>query len=132
MRQWIEDLGLKLAALGLAVLLWAYVGAGHVMERRMDLRVAYLHLPAGAVLTGDVRTTLRVVLVGRKDRVLPLDGSDLKVEVSLKGLPVPAADFPVRASVPGLPKGVAAEVPSVLVSLAPTEGKPGKGTSKPR
>jgi len=119
MRGWFENLGLKLTALTLAVFLWAYVGSSEVLERSVDLRLVFTNQPAGAVLTGDVKSTLTVVLVGRREKVLPISPGALKIIATLKDVPVPVRDYPIKTLIDGLPKGVAAEAPALLVSLAP-------------
>jgi hypothetical protein len=114
---WFQDILLKLTALGLAVALWAYVGSSQVLERKMDLKAVFTDLPSGALLTEDVKSTVSFVLVGRREKILPLDPAVLKAVVSLKGLPVPVKDYPVRFAVQGIPKGVALDAAPVLISL---------------
>jgi len=68
MRWLLEDIGLKLTALILAFILWAFVGTNQVLERKMDLKAVFNDVPVGAVLTEDVRNTVPVILVGRRRR----------------------------------------------------------------
>jgi hypothetical protein len=117
MRWLFEDIGLKLTALTLAFILWAFVGTNQVLERKMDLKAVFTDVPTGAVLTEDVRNTVSVILVGRREKVLDLDPGNLKAQVSLKGLPVPVKDYPVKVVIQDLPKGVALDAAPVLISL---------------
>ncbi len=114
---WLQDIPLKLLALGLAVALWAYVGSNQVLERKVDLKAVFTDLPTGALLTEEVKSNVSFILVGRRERILPLDPGTLKAIVSLKGVPVPVRDYPVRFTVKGLPKGVALDAAPVLISL---------------
>jgi YbbR domain-containing protein len=116
-RFWLDDLGLKLAALLLAFALWLYVGTNQVLERRVDLKVVFTDLPANASLSNEVQSMVPVVLVGRKERVGSLETRDIKAVVSLQGVPVPVRDYPVKIQVSNVPKGVALDVPPFLVTL---------------
>jgi YbbR domain-containing protein len=125
-RALFDDIGLKLAALVLAFALWLYVGTNQVLERRVDLKVVFTDLPANAALSQDVQSVLPVVLVGRKERVGSLEARDLKALVSLQGVPVPVRDYPVKVQVANVPKGVAVDIPPLLVSLNGTQAVPKK------
>jgi hypothetical protein len=120
--RWLfEDIGLKLTALALAFVLWVFVGTNQVLERKMDLKVVFTDIPAGGVLTDDVRNTVPVILVGRREKVLGLDPGNLKAQVSLKGLGVPVKEYPVKVAIQDLPKGVALDAAPVLISLKASE-----------
>lgn len=125
-RALFDDIGLKLTALVLAFALWLYVGTNQVLERRVDLKVVFTDLPANAALSQDVQSILPVVLVGRKERVGSLEARDLKALVSLQGVPVPVRDYPVKVQVANVPKGVAVDIPPLLVSLSGTQAAASK------
>jgi YbbR domain-containing protein len=127
-RALFDDIGLKLTALVLAFALWLYVGTNQVLERRVDLKVVFTDLPANAALSQDVQSILPVVLVGRKERVGSLEARDLKALVSLQGVPVPVRDYPVKVQVANVPKGVAVDIPPLLVSLNGTQAAAPKKT----
>jgi|GEM_PF-1086893 YbbR domain-containing protein len=127
-----NDLGLKLVALLLAFGLWLYVGTHQVLERRVELKLVFTDLPAQAALAPDVTSTLTVLLVGRKDRIGALEARDLRATVSLLGVPVPVKDYPVKVQIAGIPKGVAADIPPLLVGLNAEKPIPKPAPKKPR
>ena len=129
-RFWFDDLGLKLAALLLACALWLYVGTNQVLERRVDLKVIFTDLPANASLSSEVQSTVPVVLVGRKERVGSFDPREMKAVASLQSVPVPSRDYPVKIQVSNIPKGVALDVPPLLVTLTNIKGVPTPMPSK--
>ena len=86
MNRWLfENLGLKILALFIAIALWAYVGTRQIIDRRVTVSVELTDIPPGVTVDPRVRTSVPVVLTGRKESVLDLDGDDLTAVVSLKG-----------------------------------------------
>ena len=120
MKRWIFDnLGLKILAVFIAFVLWAYVGSRQVLERRMTLHVELTDIPAGMAVDSSVRTTLPVLLTGRKDSLLDLDPDDLKAVVSLKGFQEGQKQVVVHPKIQPLPDGVNVSVADMTVSLTP-------------
>jgi YbbR domain-containing protein len=120
MKRWLfENLGLKAIALVVAVVLWAYVGSQQVLEQRATLQLTVADMPPGAALDTNVKTSIPVLLTGRKDSFKDLDLSALNVVVSLKGYQATPREIVVHPRVQPLPKGVLAEVPDLTLRLIP-------------
>ena len=126
-----ENFGLKVLAVLIAVVLWAYVGSRQVLERRMTLRIEYSDIPQGINLGSNVKTSLQTSLIGRKDTVLDISPEDLKATVSLKGYLVGQKEMLVHPKVQNLPAGVTANVLDFTVPLVvqdpPKDGSKKKG-----
>jgi len=73
-----------------------------------------------------VRTSVPVVLTGRKESVLDLDGDELTAVVSLKGSTSDQSEILVRPQVKTLPKDVTANVQALKIPLVPTKTKPNR------
>ncbi len=124
MKRWLfENLGLKLLALFITFSLWAYVGSRSIMERKITLHLELTDIPAGMRVDSNVRTTVPVILTGRKDTVLDLDPEDLSAVVSLKGYSTPKREILLRPKVQPLPGGVDATVNSISIRLIPLTNK---------
>ncbi|HVM32421.1 MAG TPA: hypothetical protein VMU88_04740 [bacterium] len=120
MKRWLfENLGLKLSALLIAVALWAYVGSRQVLDRRVTVHLQLTDIPAGMTVDSNLRPTLPVVLTGRKESILDLDGDDLTAIVSLKGYTPGKPDLAVRPLIRPLPIGVTASTADLTIHLVP-------------
>ncbi|HVZ79635.1 MAG TPA: hypothetical protein VHE12_02410 [bacterium] len=130
-RLFFENLGLKILAVLIAIVLWAYVGSRQVLERRLSLRIEYSEIPPRITLGSNVRTWVQVTLIGRKDSVLDINPEDLKATVSLKGYPVGQKEILVHPKVLNLPAGVIANVADFTVPLViQPEAKPSPGPAR--
>lgn len=120
MKRWIfENLGLKVMAVFIAFALWAYVGSRQVLDRKMTLHIEYTDIPTGMTMGSNVRTSIPVVLSGRKENLLDLDPDQLKAVVSLKGYQPGQKEMTVHPKVPDLPNGISSNVSDIQVPLAP-------------
>jgi len=120
MKRWLfENLGLKILAFLIAVALWAYVGSRQILENRMTLHLELTDVPPGMTVDSNVRTSIPVVLTGRKDSVLDIDPTELKAVVSLKGYQPDQKQMVVRPRVQPLPSGVIASTQDLTVHLVP-------------
>ena len=120
MKRWIFDnLGLKVLAVFIAFVLWAYVGSRQVLERRMTLHVELTDIPAGMTVDSSVRTNIPVLLTGRKDSLLDINPDDLKAVVSLKGFQPGQKQVVVHPRIQPLPDGVNVSVADLTVPLNP-------------
>jgi YbbR domain-containing protein len=120
MKRWIfENFGLKVLAVFIALALWAYVGSRQVVDRKMTLHIEFTDIPTGVTLGSNVKTSIPVLLNGRKESVLDLDQDDLKALVSLKGYLSGQREMTVHPRIEGLPSGVTANVSDFTVPLAP-------------
>jgi hypothetical protein len=119
MKRWfLENLGLKLLALFIALALWAYVGSRQVLERREKLPLELTDIPAGMKVDPSVKPDVSVVFRGRKDSVLEVDPADLKAVVSLTGYPIGKREMRIQPIVK-VPPGVSADAQSVTIRLLP-------------
>jgi hypothetical protein len=78
----LENIPLKLLALGCAVAIWAWVQSEQVVSRRVRVRVTYVW-PTELVQVDEVPTRLVVTLEGPQSVVLPLEARLLGMEVDL-------------------------------------------------
>ncbi len=122
MNRWLfENLGLKILALFIAIALWAYVGTRQIIDRRVTVSVELTDIPPGVTVDPRVRTSVPVVLTGRKESVLDLDGDDLTAVVSLKGTTPDESEVLVHPQVKPLPRDVAANVQPLKIPLIPAK-----------
>lgn len=133
MKRWLFDnLGLKLLALLIAVCLWAYVGSREVLDRKVIVHLQLTDIPQGMTVDASVRTTIPVLLTGRKENILDIDGDDLSAIVSLKNYVPGKQDLPVHPIIKPLPLGVTASTPDLTIHLVPVvkEAPPRRSKSK--
>jgi hypothetical protein len=114
-----ENFGLKVLAFLIALSLWAYVGSRQVLDRRISVHLELTDIPQGMTVDSNVKTTVPVVLTGRKESILDLDGEDLAAIVSLKAYAPPKLDVLVHPQIRPLPPGVTVDVPDVTIHLVP-------------
>ena len=120
MGRWLfQNIGLKLLALVIAFALWAYVGSRQVLDRKVTVGLELRDIPEGMTLDSDVRTSLPVVLSGRKDTVLDIDQEELKAVVSLRAAVPGQKEVVVHPRVQPLPAGVTASLLDLKVHLVP-------------
>ncbi len=123
MKRWIfQNLGLKVMAFVIAIALWAYVGSRQILERRLTLHLELTDIPAGMTVDSNVRTSIPINLIGRKESVLDLDPEDLKAVVSLKGYLPGQKEMVVHPRVQPLPPGVTVSSSDIPVHLVPLTG----------
>jgi YbbR domain-containing protein len=124
MRRWfLENLGLKAMAFFIALALWAYVGSRQVLEQKMTLNLELTDIPAGMMVDSNVKTTIPVVFVGRKDAILKLDPDGLTAVVDLKDFAPTKKDMIVHPTVrvQPLPSGVTIPATTIAVHLIPVQ-----------
>ena len=115
----LDNLGFKVLALFLAFILWAYVGSRQVLERKLTLHLELGDMPAGMTLDSNVKTSIPVVLTGRKESILDVDPDDLKATVSLKSYVEGQKVLVVHPKVQPLPEGVTANLSDITLHLVP-------------
>ena len=115
----LENLGLKILALFLASMLWAYVGSRQVLEMKLTLHLELNDMPGGMTLDSNVKTSIPVILTGRKESILDVDKEELKAVVSLKGYLTGQKDLVVHPKVQPLPSGVTANLSDITLHLVP-------------
>jgi hypothetical protein len=120
MKRWIlENLGLKMLAVLVAVGLWAYVGSRQIYMERRTIPVEFRDMPQGMTLDSGARTSVPVVLTGRTESFKELDRDDLKAVVSLKAYVSGQREMTVHPKVQPLPSGIKVELQDILVPLLP-------------
>ncbi len=118
MKRWLlENLGLKLLAVLIAVGLWAYVGSRQVYMERRTLPLEYRDMPPGVTLDSGAKTSVAVVLTGRTENFKELDRDELKAVVSLKAYLLGQREMTVRPKVLPLPAGIKADLQDLMVPL---------------
>jgi len=121
MRRFIlENSGLKLLSLFVALMLWVYIGTGQMLERRENVQLEFADIPSGLRLAPDVRTQVAVAFSGRRDPIRQLNPDEMKAVVSLKPGSGPGQDLRIVPRIRNLPKGIMADIPSLTVRLVPS------------
>jgi len=100
-------LGLKVAALALAILLW-FIVSGQEVERSLSVPVLYLPPPAGLQITGRPLQEVNVHIRGSYSQISELDRNDVSVVVDLAEGKEGAAVVPVTPNMVSAPLGVEA------------------------
>jgi YbbR domain-containing protein len=118
-RFFLDNLGLKLLALLIALCLWAYVGSREVLDRKVIVHLQLTDIPQGMTVDASVRTAIPVLLTGRKENILDIDGDDLSAIVSLRNYVPGKQDLPVHPVIRPLPLGVTASTPDLTIHLVP-------------
>lgn len=119
MKRWLfEDFGLKVSAVLIAFVLWAYVDLKQVLERKhLLLHFEVTDIPSGMALDPNTKTTVSVMLIGKD--VKDLEPDDLEATASLKGFPAGQQEIMVHPKIEDLPLGVTASVHDVKIDLTP-------------
>jgi hypothetical protein len=133
MKRWIfENFNLKVLAVFIAFLLWAYVDLKQVLDHKhLTLYVELTDIPAGMMLDPMVKTSVSVMLIGKN--VKDLEADDLDATASLKDVALDQEEVVVRPKILQLPEGVTASIHDLKVHLIPLDPsmeskkrKPGK------
>jgi YbbR domain-containing protein len=82
--QWhpFRYLGLKVAALALAILLW-FIVSGQAVERSVSVPLLYLHTPAGLQITGSPLQEVNVHIRGGYNQISQLGRNEVTVSADL-------------------------------------------------
>ncbi|HYO90349.1 MAG TPA: CdaR family protein [Pyrinomonadaceae bacterium] len=109
----VEDLGLKLLALAITLVLW-YAVTGQRTPTTIHLRGVHLnfHLPSDMEISNDPRTEVEVTLTGNKSVLERIDARDLVAYVDISGFKPGERTVqltPERVTLGGLPDGVRIE-----------------------
>src|ERR1039458_4483276 len=119
MKRWFfENFNLKVLAVFIAVLLWAYVDLKQVLDhKRLTLHLELTDIPAGMTLDPAVKSSVSVMLIGKN--VKELEADDLDATASLKNFPPGQAEAVVHPKIEELPDGVTASVHDLKIRLVP-------------
>jgi len=126
MKRWFfHNLGLKVLALLIALVLWAYVGSRQVIDTRATLHLELTDIPVGMTVDPTLRSSLLFTFTGRKESVLDLDRENLRAVMSLKDVKPSDKELFVHPAirVEPLPKGISVTVLPVTVHLLPISVK---------
>ena len=115
MKPWITNLGLKLLAVFLALVVWFVVSAPRresVSERTMPVPLSIIGTPPQLMITTPVPDTVNVRLRGRLSVVRSLSSQNLGVSIDMRNWAQPGdATISIRSAAINAPEGV--EVVSV-------------------
>lgn len=114
-RVFLQNLRLKLIALGISFFLWATYTAEPFAQVGYSVPVAFVNVPDGLAIGGVPPNAIRVVLRGRSGLLRRLTPNDLTLDVDLAA--APTGDVPIRLS----PSMVGVPYGTEVVRLAPVE-----------
>ena len=77
------DPGLKLVALLLAVVLWAYLAGEKMMTRDIAIPLQLKNIPAGTLLVGEIESSIKVTARGAPSVMMSLTKDDFTAELDL-------------------------------------------------
>lgn len=80
-----RNLGYKILALGIALLLWGFSRSTVSVERGIDLPLEFLSVPADLVVTDQSTDAVNIRVRGSRGAVRSLSGADLSYRVDLSG-----------------------------------------------
>lgn len=107
MKSPFRNLGYKLLALGIALLLWGLSHGTVTVERGFDLPLEFVGVPADLVVTDQSSDAVNVRVRGSRSAIRSLSGADLSYRVDLAGAKVGTTEREVDpASQLELPRGV--------------------------
>jgi hypothetical protein len=120
-----ENFWLKVLALLIACVLWAYVGWREFTTKKASLVLQLTEIPEGMTVDDNVKSRVAVVFKGRKDLLDSIDPDELVAVMSLKGIEPGPKDFMARPPIRVEPKpsGVVVTAPSIAVHLIPQKKK---------
>jgi hypothetical protein len=120
-----ENFWLKVLALVIACVLWAYVGWREFTTKKASLALQLTEIPEGMAVDDNVKSRVTVIFKGRKDILDSIDPDELMAVMSLKEVaPLPKdliARPPIR--VEPKPSGVVVTMPNIAVHLIPLKKK---------
>jgi len=114
-RAFLQNLRLKLIALGISFFLWATYTAEPFAQVGYSVPVAFVNVPDGLAIGGVPPNAIRVVLRGRSGLLRRLTPNDLTLDVDLAT--APTGDVPIRL----YPSMVEVPYATEVVRLAPVE-----------
>ena len=79
----LEDIGLKLLALLLAILLWAYLMVQETHTRQIKVPLQLTNMPMDRLLVGDIINSVMVTVKGRTGVLMSLSKDDFDAEADL-------------------------------------------------
>ncbi len=100
-----RNAGLKVAALGLGILLWMTV-SGQQVERSVVVQLQFRNVPTALEITGDAPRTVNVRLQGSTGLISRLDSAEVVVTVDLTAARPGVRVFPLTVDDISVPLGV--------------------------
>ena len=101
-----ENMGLRIMALVLALLLWAYVTGGGETDRVTTARVETIHLPAGLVVVGNPVEQVELRLAGPRLLLAKIAADHLTIPLDLGGVREGSVSFASLETRLPMPAGV--------------------------
>ena len=114
-RAFLQNLRLKLLALGISFFLWATYTTEPFAQVGYSVPVAFVNVPDGLAIGGVPPNAIRVVLRGRSGLLRRLTPNDLTLDVDLATAPTGDVSIRLSTSMVGVPYG------TEVVRLAPVE-----------
>jgi YbbR domain-containing protein len=126
-----RNIGLQLAALGLAVLLWMTI-SGQQVERNVLVQLQFRNMPASLELIGDTPRTVDVRLSGATGLISALEPYQVVATVDLTDARAGARVFPITTEQITVPLGVEVKaVAPATISLSLERGSSAQVPVKP-
>lgn len=123
-----RNIGLQLAAFGLAILLWMTV-SGQQVERNVLVQLQFRNMPASLELIGDPPRTVDVRVSGATGLISALEGYDIVATVDLTDARAGVRVFPLTTEQIRVPLGV--EVKAVTPATISLTLEPGSSARVP-
>jgi YbbR domain-containing protein len=114
-----RNIGLKIAALGLAILLWI-TASGQQVERTVLVQLQFRNIPASLELTGDAPRTVDVRVRGAAGLISPLEAFQVVATVDLTNAREGTQVYPLPLDHISVPLGVdvrGVDPPAVSLTL---------------
>ena len=102
----LENTGLRILALVLALLLWAYVTGGVETDRLFTARIETINLPAGLVVAGNPVERVELQLAGPRLLLAKIAAAPLTIPLDLGGVREGSVSFAALERRLTLPAGV--------------------------
>jgi YbbR domain-containing protein len=126
-RIFLTRVALKLAALAIALTLWAALNSEPRVEAGYSAPLVLVNIPAGLQVAGDVPPTVLLRLRGRRDQLQHFDPSELTVSADCSHAGPGSQTVKLAPNVTLLPSGaeiVGIMPPQIELSLMPSSARP--------
>jgi YbbR domain-containing protein len=97
----------KLLAFFVAVGLWFYVERDQEFSLVMEIPIEFTNFPEEMIITNNVKSSVEVVVEGRKDLINSINKKDLKAVIDLKTAELGKNIFHIQSSkIKSIPRGI--------------------------
>jgi len=112
----IENIGLKILALTLAVFLWYIISARGISEISIEVPIKYINIPNGLKLKRIIKK-IKVNLLGRKNLLVSIKPESLMIIIDLKNTSEGEITYKIKKKDLKIPRGVS------IINMNPSEIK---------